>query len=166
MIHASGNNYNKFENIHILTAQMGVHLGKGTSINKFNNNRNNFKNIRVSGAWIGYLIEEADGNTFDSMYAENITLSASPTGHIPSQLPSELNGKPTALVILDGQLYFFDKFGVENAEFHLYSVGFRYYFKNRMVRDDAASRMLVMFPRADRQPLYYTSNISITPYLK
>src|SRR5699024_2506147 len=51
-------------------------------------------------------------------------------------------------------------------EIHLYSVGFRYYFKNMMVRDDAASRMLVMFPRADGQPLYYTSNISITPYLK
>ena len=165
MVHALGNNYNKFKKIHVLNCQIGVHLAKGIYMtNKFNNNRNTFQDIRVSSAWIGYLVEQADGNSFTSLYGENMTSTAGAIGNQPVQLPEVLNGKRTAIVVLDGQYNFFDKCGVENCEWHLYSVGFRTSFDNMMVRDDAKARSLVMFPDSTRMPQYYHSDSLITPF--
>lgn len=166
MVHSMGNNYNKFQNIHILSCQIGVHLGKGVFVDRVNNNRNNFKNIRVSTGWIGYLIEEADGNSFDGVYGENIVKNEGIIGEQPKQLPEALNGRPTAIVVLDGQMNFFDKVGVENCAFHLYSVGFRTSFENMMVKDDVPNSSLIMFPNKDRMPYYYYANSTITPYLQ
>lgn len=165
MVHALGNNYNKFKKIHVLNCQIGVHLAKGIYMtNKFNNNRNTFQDIRVSSAWIGYLVEQADGNSFTSLYGENMTSTAGAIGNQPVQLPEVLNGKRTAIVVLDGQYNFFDKCGVENCEWHLYSVGFRTSFDNMMVRDDTKARSLVMFPDSTRMPQYYHSDSLITPF--
>lgn len=165
MVHALGNNYNKFKKIHVLNCQIGVHLAKGIYMtDKFNNNRNTFQDIRVSSAWIGYLVEQADGNSFTSLYGENMTSTAGAIGNQPVQLPEVLNGKRTAIVVLDGQYNFFDKCGVENCEWHLYSVGFRTSFDNMMVRDDAKARSLVMFPDSTRMPQYYHSDSLITPF--
>lgn len=165
MIHSLGNNYNKFKKIHILNCQIGVHLGKGIYMtDKFNNNRNVFDSVRVSGAWIGYLIEQADGNAFNSLYGENMTSASDFVGSKPSQLPDSLNGKHVAVLVLDGQYNFFDKTGVENCEWHLYSTGFRTTFDNMMVRDDAKSRSLVSFPDPTRLPQYYHSDSIITPF--
>ena len=165
MIHSLGNNYNKFKKIHILNCQIGVHLGKGIYMtDKFNNNRNVFDSVRVSGAWIGYLIEQADGNAFNSLYGENMTSASDFVGSKPVQMPDSLNGKHVAILVLDGQYNFFDKAGVENCEWHLYSVGFRTTFDNMMVRDDAKARSLVSFPDSTRLPQYYHSDSVIMPH--
>ena len=164
MIHALGNNYNRFKKIHILNCQIGVHLGKGVQWDQYNNNRNVFDTIRVSYAWIGYLIEQADGNAFNSLYGENMTANGEAVGGQPVQLPESLNGKRTAVVVLDGQYNFFDKTGVENCQWHLYSTGFRTTFDNMMVRDDAKSRSLVSFPDSTRMPQYYHSDSVIMPH--
>lgn len=165
MIHSLGNNYNKFKKIHILNCQIGVHLGLGIYMtDKYNNNRNVFDSVRVSGAWIGYLIEQADGNAFNSLYGENMTPVSDFVGSKPVQIPDSLNGKHVAFLVLDGQYNFFDKAGVENCEWHLYSVGFRTTFDNMMVRDDAKSRSLVSFPDPTRLPQYYHSDSVITPF--
>src|SRR5699024_5252001 len=68
--HGNGTHYNKFSDIHIAHAQICLHLQKGWLIDRTNNNRNTFENIRVSRAWIGYLIEDGDGNFFNKVYAE------------------------------------------------------------------------------------------------
>ena len=164
MIHALGNNYNRFKKIHVLNCQIGVHLGKGVQWDQYNNNRNVFDTIRVSYAWIGYLIEQADGNAFNSLYGENMTANGEAVGDQPVQLPTSLNGKRTAVVVLDGQYNFFDKTGVENCQWHLYSTGFRTTFDNMMVRDDAKSRSLVSFPNSTRMPQYYHSDSIIMPH--
>lgn len=164
MVHALGNNYNRFKKIHILNCQIGVHLGKGIQWDQYNNNRNVFDTIRVSYAWIGYLVEQADGNAFNSLYGENMTDGGEAVGGQPDQLPASLNGKRTAVVVLDGQYNFFDKAGVENCEWHLYSTGYKTTFDNMMVRDDAKSRSLVSFPDSSRMPQYYHSDSVVMPH--
>lgn len=163
-VHSLGNNYNKFKKIHVLACQIGVHLGNGIHIDQYNNNRNTFEDIRVSYGWIGYLIEQADGNVFNGIYAENLVETNDVTGPAPAQLPAALGGKKTAVVVLDGQYNFFDKVAVENCEWHIYSVGYKTLFDNMLVRDDSKARSLVMFPLAHRQPLHYSSDSQINPF--
>ena len=161
MTHASGNNYNRFKKVHVLGAQIGVHLGKGIAIDRLNNNRNTFESIRVSYAWIAYLVEEADGNSFNGIYAENITSHGDVVGGRPSQLPQVLDQKHTSIVMLDGQYNFVNNFFTENSDYHLYSVGYRCTFDNVVVKDDVQSDLRVMFPDSSRQPLKLNSNLII-----
>lgn len=160
-IHGSGNHYNTFNNMHIIHAQICVHLGKGFFMDLYNNNRNVFSNVRVSRSWIGWLLEEADGNFFNNVYAETFR-GEDPLGPEPAQLPAALNGKKTVIVALSGQYNTFSNFGHEACEWDIYSVGYRNNFTNGMIKDDTKSEMQVMFPDPARQPLNYSANSSIT----
>ena len=155
--HGSGNHYNIFDNFHIIHSQICVDLGVGYFMKKFNNNRNTFSNFRVARAWIGFLLRETDGNFFNNIYAE--TLQGDGTiGDAPSFLPSELNGKKTFIVALDGQYNTFNNYGAEAVEWYIYSVGFRNSFINGMTKDDSVATSKVMFPNPARQPLNYLAN--------
>ena len=155
--HGSGNHYNIFDNFHIIHSQICVDLGVGYFMNKFNNNRNTFSNFRVSRTWIGFLLRETDGNFFNNIYAETL-MGDGAIGDAPSFLPSELNGKKTFVVALDGQYNTFNNYGAEAVEWYIYSVGFRNSFVNGMTKDDSAATNKVMFPNPARQPLNYMAN--------
>lgn len=155
--HGAGNHYNIFDNFHIIHAQICVDLGGGYFINKVNNNRNVFNNFRVARAWIGFLLRETDGNFFNNIYAETFTGDGA-IGNAPSFLPSELNGKKTFIVALDGQYNTFNNYAAEAVEWYIYSVGFRNSFVNGMTKDDSAATNKVLFPNPARQPLNYMAN--------
>lgn len=155
--HGSGNHYNIFDNFHIIHSQICVDLGVGYFMNKFNNNRNTFSNFRVARTWIGFLLRETDGNFFNNIYAETL-MDDGAIGDAPSFLPSELNGKKTFVVALDGQYNTFNNYGAEAVEWYIYSVGFRNSFVNGMTKDDSAATNKVMFPNPARQPLNYMAN--------
>lgn len=155
--HGAGNHYNIFDNFHIIHAQICVDLGGGYFINKVNNNRNVFNNFRVARAWIGFLLRETDGNFFNNIYAETFTGDGA-IGNAPSFLPSELNGKKTFIVALDGQYNTFNNYAAEAVEWYIYSVGFRNSFVNGMTKDDKVETNKVMFPNPARQPLNYMAN--------
>ena len=155
--HGAGNHYNIFDNFHIIHAQICVDLGGGYFINKVNNNRNVFNNFRVARAWIGFLLRETDGNFFNNIYAETFTGDGA-IGNAPSFLPSELNGKKTFIVALDGQYNTFNNYAAEAVEWYIYSVGFRNSFVNGMTKDDSAETNKVLFPNPARQPLNYMAN--------
>lgn len=155
--HGSGNHYNIFDNFHIIHSQICVDLGVGYFMNKFNNNRNTFSNFRVARTWIGFLLRETDGNFFNNIYAETL-MGDGAIGDAPSFLPSELNGKKTFVVALDGQYNTFNNYGAEAVEWYIYSVGFRNSFVNGMTKDDSAATNKVMFPNPARQPLNYMAN--------
>src|SRR5690606_25689143 len=143
--HGTGTHYNKFRNIHIVHAQIGVHTQKGWMIDRANNNRNIFENFRVSRSWIGYLIEDGDGNFFNKVYSKTIQAGQA-LGDSPSQLLAALNGKPTAIVVTGGQYYTFDNFAQEACDWDIYSTGFRTSFVNGMIKDDTPAGMKIMFP--------------------
>ena len=155
--HGSGNHYNIFDNFHIIHSQICVDLGVGYFMNKFNNNRNTFSNFRVARTWIGFLLRETDGNFFNNIYAETL-MGDGAIGEAPSFLPSELNGKKTFIVALDGQYNTFNNYGAEAVEWYIYSVGFRNSFVNGMTKDDSVATNKVMFPNPARQPLNYMAN--------
>ncbi|UTB90735.1 BppU family phage baseplate upper protein [Staphylococcus carnosus] len=155
--HGAGNHYNIFDNFHIIHAQICVDLGVGYFMNKFNNNRNTFNNFRVARTWIGFLLRETDGNFFNNIYAETLQGDGA-IGNAPSFLPSELNGKKTFIVALDGQYNTFNNYGAEAVEWYIYSVGFRNSFVNGMTKDDSVATSKVMFPNPSRQPLNYIAN--------
>ncbi|WP_436964284.1 BppU family phage baseplate upper protein [Staphylococcus xylosus] len=155
--HGSGNHYNIFDNFHIIHSQICVDLGVGYFMNKFNNNRNTFSNFRVARTWIGFLLRETDGNFFNNIYAETLQGDGA-IGEAPSFLPSELNGKKTFIVALDGQYNTFNNYGAEAVEWYIYSVGFRNSFVNGMTKDDSVATSKVMFPNPARQPLNYMAN--------
>ncbi len=155
--HGAGNHYNVFENFHIIHSQISVDLGVGYFMNKFNNNRNTFSNFRVARTWIGFLLRETDGNFFNNIYAETLQGDGA-IGDAPSFLPSELNGKKTFIVALDGQYNTFNNYGAEAVEWYIYSVGFRNSFVNGMTKDDSVATNKVMFPNPSRQPLNYMAN--------
>ena len=155
--HGSGNHYNIFDNFHIIHSQICVDLGVGYFMNKFNNNRNTFSNFRVARTWIGFLLRETDGNFFNNIYAETL-MGDGAIGDAPSFLPSELNGKKTFIVALDGQYNTFNNYGAEAVEWYIYSVGFRNSFVNGMTKDDSVATNKVMFPNPARQPLNYMAN--------
>lgn len=160
-IHGSGNHYNTFNNMHIIDAQICIHLGKGFFLDLFNNNRNVFTNIRVARAWIGWLLEETDGNFFNNVYAETFRGDA-PLGPEPAQLPAALNGKKTVIVALDGQYNTFSNFAHEACDWDIYSTGYRNSFTNGMIKDDTKASMKIMFPDPARQPLNYSANSTIS----
>ncbi|MDW3790182.1 glycosyl hydrolase family 28-related protein [Staphylococcus saprophyticus] len=155
--HGAGNHYNIFDNFHIIHSQICVDLGVGYFMDKFNNNRNTFSNFRVSRTWIGFLLRETDGNFFNNIYAETLQGDGA-IGDAPSFLPSELNGKKTFVVALDGQYNTFNNYGAEAVEWYIYSVGFRNSFVNGMTKDDSVATNKVMFPNPARQPLNYMAN--------
>lgn len=155
--HGAGNHYNIFDNFHIIHSQICVDLGVGYFMNKFNNNRNTFSNFRVARTWIGFLLRETDGNFFNNIYAETL-MGDGAIGDAPSFLPSELNGKKTFVVALDGQYNTFNNYGAEAVEWYIYSVGFRNSFVNGMTKDDSVATNKVMFPNTARQPLNYMAN--------
>ena len=155
--HGSGNHYNIFDNFHIIHSQICVDLGVGYFMNKFNNNRNTFSNFRVARTWIGFLLRETDGNFFNNIYAETL-MGEGAIGDAPSFLPTELNGKKTFIVALDGQYNTFNNYGAEAVEWYIYSVGFRNSFVNGMTKDDSVATSKVMFPNPARQPLNYIAN--------
>ena len=155
--HGSGNHYNIFDNFHIIHSQICVDLGVGYFMNKFNNNRNTFSNFRVARTWIGFLLRETDGNFFNNIYAETL-MGDGAIGDAPSFLPTELNGKKTFIVALDGQYNTFNNYGAEAVEWYTYSVGFRNSFVNGMTKDDSVATSKVMFPNPARQPLNYIAN--------
>ncbi len=155
--HGAGNHYNVFDNFHIIHSQICVDLGVGYFMNKFNNNRNTFNNFRVARTWIGFLLRETDGNFFNNIYAETL-MGDGAIGDAPSFLPSELNGKKTFIVALDGQYNTFNNYGAEAVEWYIYSVGFRNSFVNGMTKDDSVATNKVMFPNPARQPLNYMAN--------
>ncbi|QPS98502.1 hypothetical protein I6G41_08240 [Staphylococcus equorum] len=155
--HGSGNHYNIFDNFHIIHSQICVDLGVGYFMKKYNNNRNTFSNFRVSRTWIGFLLRETDGNFFNNIYAETL-MGDGAIGDAPSFLPSELNGKKTFIVALDGQYNTFNNYGSEAVEWYIYSVGFRNSFVNGMIKDDSSESNKVMFPNSARQPLNYMAN--------
>lgn len=155
--HGAGNHYNIFDNFHIIHSQICVDLGVGYFMDKFNNNRNTFSNFRVARTWIGFLLRETDGNFFNNIYAETLQGDGA-IGDAPSFLPSELNGKKTFIVALDGQYNTFNNYGAEAVEWYIYSVGFRNSFVNGMTKDDSVATNKVMFPNPARQPLNYMSN--------
>lgn len=155
--HGAGNHYNIFDNFHIIHSQICVDLGVGYFMNKFNNNRNTFSNFRVSRTWIGFLLRETDGNFFNNIYGETL-MGDGAIGDAPSFLPSELNGKKTFVVALDGQYNTFNNYGAEAVEWYIYSVGFRNSFVNGMTKDDSVATNKVMFPNPARQPLNYMAN--------
>lgn len=155
--HGAGNHYNIFDNFHIIHSQISVDLGVGYFMDKFNNNRNTFSNFRVARTWIGFLLRETDGNFFNNIYAETLQGDGA-IGDAPSFLPSELNGKKTFIVALDGQYNTFNNYGAEAVEWYIYSVGFRNSFVNGMTKDDSVATNKVMFPNPARQPLNYMSN--------
>ncbi|MDW4221611.1 glycosyl hydrolase family 28-related protein [Staphylococcus saprophyticus] len=155
--HGAGNHYNIFDNFHIIHSQICVDLGVGYFMDKFNNNRNTFSNFRVSRTWIGFLLRETDGNFFNNIYAETL-MGDGAIGDAPSFLPSELNGKKTFVVALDGQYNTFNNYGAEAVEWYIYSVGFRNSFVNGMTKDDSVATNKVMFPNPARQPLNYMAN--------
>ncbi|MDW4184655.1 BppU family phage baseplate upper protein [Staphylococcus saprophyticus] len=155
--HGAGNHYNVFENFHIIHSQISVDLGVGYFMDKFNNNRNTFSNFRVARTWIGFLLRETDGNFFNNIYAETLQGDGA-IGNAPSFLPSELNGKKTFIVALDGQYNTFNNYGAEAVEWYIYSVGFRNSFVNGMTKDDSVATNKVMFPNPARQPLNYMAN--------
>lgn len=155
--HGAGNHYNIFDNFHIIHSQICVDLGVGYFMDKFNNNRNTFSNFRVSRTWIGFLLRETDGNFFNNIYAETL-MGDGAIGDAPSFLPSELNGKKTFVVALDGQYNTFNNYGAEAVEWYIYSVGFRNSFVNGMTKDDSVATNKVIFPNPARQPLNYMAN--------
>lgn len=155
--HGAGNHYNIFDNFHIIHSQICVDLGVGYFMDKFNNNRNTFSNFRVARTWIGFLLRETDGNFFNNIYAETLQGDGA-IGDAPSFLPSELNGKKTFVVALDGQYNTFNNYGAEAVEWYIYSVGFRNSFVNGMTKDDSVATNKVMFPNPARQPLNYMAN--------
>ncbi|MDW4171704.1 glycosyl hydrolase family 28-related protein [Staphylococcus saprophyticus] len=155
--HGAGNHYNIFDNFHIIHSQICVDLGVGYFMNKFNNNRNTFSNFRVARTWIGFLLRETDGNFFNNIYAETLQGDGA-IGEAPNFLPSELNGKKTFIVALDGQYNTFNNYGAEAVEWYIYSVGFRNSFVNGMTKDDSVATSKVMFPNPARQPLNYMAN--------
>lgn len=155
--HGAGNHYNIFDNFHIIHSQICVDLGVGYFMDKFNNNRNTFSNFRVSRTWIGFLLRETDGNFFNNIYAETL-MGDGAIGDAPSFLPSELNGKKTFIVALDGQYNTFNNYGAEAVEWYIYSVGFRNSFVNGMTKDDSVATNKVMFPNPSRLPLNYMAN--------
>lgn len=155
--HGSGNHYNIFDNFHIIHSQICVDLGVGYFMNKFNNNRNTFSNFRVARTWIGFLLRETDGNFFNNIYAETL-MGDGAIGEAPSFLPSELNGKKTFIVALNGQYNTFNNYGAEAVEWYIYSVGFRNSFVNGMTKDDTVATSKVVFPNPARQPLNYIAN--------
>lgn len=155
--HGAGNHYNIFDNFHIIHSQICVDLGVGYFMNKFNINRNTFSNFRVARTWIGFLLRETDGNFFNNIYAETLQGDGA-IGEAPSFLPSELNGKKTFIVALDGQYNTFNNYGAEAVEWYIYSVGFRNSFVNGMTKDDSVATSKVMFPNPARQPLNYMAN--------
>lgn len=159
-IHGAGNHYNIFENFHIIHSQICVDLGDGYFMDKFNNNRNTFNNFRVSRTWIGFLLRETDGNFFNNIYAETLSGDGA-IGTQPSFLPSELGGKKTFIVALDGQYNTFNNYGAEAVEWYIYSVGFRNSFVNGMTKDDSVETSKVLFPNPSRQPLNYLANSSM-----
>lgn len=161
-IHGSGNHYNTFNNFHIIHSQISVHLGKGFFLDQFNNNRNVFTNFRVSRSWIGWLLEQTDGNFFNNVYAETFEGDQALGSTPPAQLPAELNGKKTVIVALDGQYNTFSNFAHEACEWDIYSVGYRNSFTNGMIKDDTIATMKVLFPNPIRQPLNYTANSMIS----
>ena len=155
--HGAGNHYNVFENFHIIHSQICVDLGVGYFMNKFNNNRNTFSNFRVARTWIGFLLRETDGNFFNNIYAETLQGDGA-IGEAPSFLPTELNGKKTFIVALDGQYNTFNNYGAEAVEWYIYSIGFRNSFVNGMTKDDSVATNKVMFPNSNRLPLNYMAN--------
>ncbi|MDJ1088065.1 glycosyl hydrolase family 28-related protein [Macrococcoides caseolyticum] len=155
--HGAGNHYNNFENFHIIHSQISVDLGEGFFINQFNNNRNVFTNFRVARTWIGFLLRQTDGNFFNNCFAETLQGDGA-IGDAPKFLPSELNGKKTFIVALDGQYNVFSNYGAEAVEWYIYSVGFRNSFINGMTKDDSVATNKVMFPNSSRQPLVYSAN--------
>ncbi|WP_353419219.1 glycosyl hydrolase family 28-related protein (plasmid) [Staphylococcus delphini] len=155
--HGSGNHYNIFQNFHMLHAQICVDLGEGFFIKQFNNNRNVFQNFRVSRTWIGFLLRETDGNFFNNIFGETLTGDGA-IGPQPSFLPTELGGKKTFIVALDGQYNVFNNYAAEAVEWYIYSVGFRNSFINGMTKDDSVAANKVMFPNPSRQPLSYLAN--------
>lgn len=155
--HGAGNHYNIFDNFHIIHSQICVDLGVGYFMDKFNNNRNTFSNFRVSRTWIGFLLRETDGNFFNNIYAETL-MGDGAIGDAPSFLPSELNGKKTFIVALDGQYNTFNNYGAEAVEWYIYSVGFRNSFVNGMTKDDSVATNKVIFPNPSRLPLNYMAN--------
>ncbi|MDW3928258.1 glycosyl hydrolase family 28-related protein [Staphylococcus saprophyticus] len=155
--HGAGNHYNIFDNFHIIHSQICVDLGVGYFMNKFNNNRNTFSNFRVARTWIGFLLRETDGNFFNNIYAETLQGDGA-IGEAPSFLPTELNGKKTFIVALDGQYNTFNNYGAEAVEWYIYSIGFRNSFVNGMTKDDSVATNKVMFPNSNRLPLNYMAN--------
>lgn len=155
--HGSGNHYNIFQNFHIIHSQISVDLGEGFFIERVNNNRNVFQNFRVSRTWIGFLLRETDGNFFNNIYAETLSGDGA-IGTQPSFLPSELGGKKTFIVALDGQYNTFNNYAAEAVEWYIYSVGFRNSFVNGMTKDDTVETSKVLFPDPSRQPLVYSAN--------
>lgn len=158
--HGGGNAYNKTRDVHISQSQIGIHLMPGLFTNSFYNNRNTFDSVRVNRSWIGYLIEDGDGNMFNRVFAEGIT-PAQAIGDAPAQLPTELNGKACAIVALGGQYNNFTEFAHEAVDWDIYSTGFRFRFTSGMIKDDTSATLKVTFPRANRQPLEYSANSRI-----
>jgi Pectate lyase superfamily protein len=154
--HGEGNHYNKFRDMHIAHAQIGIHLTKGI-IDRVNNNRNIFENIRVSRAWIGYIIEDGDGNFFNKIYAETIRTGQT-IGARPSQLPAELGDNHCAIIVTSGQYNFFDNFSSEAVDWDIYDAGFRNDFVRGMIKDDTAEDVKVTFVNPTNSPRTYSAN--------
>ena len=160
--HGGGNNYNFFENFHILDGNIGVDMGEGFYTTLNNNNRNIFNNFRFCRVWIGILVRNGDGNNFNNIYGETLTGNL-PIGDRPEFLPTILENQKTFIVENGtGQSNIYNNYFVENVDFHIYSVGYNITFVNGTVYDDSKSRSRVLFPNPNRQPLKFSGNSEIS----
>lgn len=161
-----GCNYNKLRNIHMAQCQIGLHLKLGLYVtDRNNNNRNTFENMRATRCWIGYLVENGDGNFFNNCYGEGITDGSTVIGDKPSQLPEECGDKHISFII-NGSNNTIDGAFCENCDLDLYSIGYRNNFVNVGFLDYSGTECKVLFPVSNRQPNYYFGNAIMIPGIR